>query len=451
MLNGRMAIDLIPDLKCHKINKPGCADGSTTEFCDLNCEDFLISLSERTNDWTEWPNMYAVCIPVTDPALAQFRSCQGSSKLVSQGGYADGSDTPETNPGVIQCIRPPTAPPPPPSPPQPPSPPPPPLPPPPAPPPRPPTVPGGGNTCAEFQRRWQLSIDAADSDMGYTNRQALHNQAFSRQCWQYAWDTQTVDPSTLDIHDKCENSMAQFGFTGSWWNAVWNQPQQATYPKTTDANTGYGTGTLTVTDATAFGYFNLCVSTGAGGCAPQNGATVYLDFAHPSFRWPQDAASAGINSAAPTDPNGEVTTCDATGLYAPVLTFPATATSGSEGAEAGAPETRITPADPPPPAAPPSPPAAPAPYSYTLQTLRYQPIPTAPACAQTLRVSQTPFDVLSAGECTDAVVQLALNNRDPIMIGNYSAGFRCFVNSTGVFVWSVVATGSPSGTYVCRY
>jgi hypothetical protein len=177
-----------------------------------------------------------------------------------------------------------------------------------------------------------------------------------------------------------------------------------------------------------------------------SGDTIYLDKTHLSYRNPKGYVEPLTAQVAG---HGY---CDPTGVYAPVLDFPATAMADSEGADGS--DTglgRITPADPPPPAAPPSPPRPPAPYSYTLQTLQYQPIPTAPACAQTLRVSESPFDVLSGGECADACSQLGLNNRDPIMIGNYSAGFRCFVNSTEVFVWSVVATGSPSGTYVCRY
>jgi hypothetical protein len=271
----------------------------------------------------------------------------------------------------------------------------------------------------------------------------LHNHAFSRQCWQYSHDASAYG-SIADADHICGNSIAQYGFTAGWWSYSWPNSNSATYTGEPASNP------LVVQDETSFGYYNICVPNG-NGCSPS--VSVYLNFAHPSFRWPRSDADAGVNSVAPTD--ASVTVCDASGAYAPVLDFPSTATSRTIGVASSpppAPEAQITPGAPPPPFTPPLPPAAPPPYVYTLQTLEYEPSPTAPACAQTISVSASPIDVVSASECASALSQLALGaSADPVMSGNYSGGFRCFSNSSNVFVWSVVATGSPSGTYVCRY
>jgi hypothetical protein len=193
-----------------------------------------------------------------------------------------------------------------------------------APPPRPPAVPRGANTCEEFRRRWQLSIDAAFAEGGSNNRQALHNMAFSRKCFAYDHDS-SMSSTDYDPDDRCENSMYQMGFRNAWWSGNTGEPDDFEYQS--------NGGLRSISDPT-FAYFNLCVPDGDGHCvADEAGATIYLDVAHPSFRWPKSADDSANHGTAAPSPNTAITTCDATGVYAPELNFPDLATAGSEGVQ----------------------------------------------------------------------------------------------------------------------
>lgn len=284
--------------------------------------------------------------------------------------------------------------------------------------------------------------------------------AFSRQCWQYSYDPNNAaysDPSVRDMQDRCENSMAQYGFTGTWWQHSWNDPMGSTYPKT-DAD-GNLEQTLTVAESTAFGYFNLCIyDSTSGACSPNTEeATVYLEFSHPSFRWPRSPADAGVNAQAPhlTNPNTAVTTCDATGAYAPVLTFPAAATTDSEGADDG--DTRlgrITPTDPPPPVAPPAPPHPPASpetpeYFMVFLESRYRDniaSYTQPFCNQ-----DNDRHVTTGRECYENAPDGYA--RDPAMLtspATWNEGYRCALDGNGTWKWTDAPIASLSGLYLCR-
>lgn len=302
-------------------------------------------------------------------------------------------------------------------------------------------------TCAEFKRRWDISIAAADADLSSpSSGQVLHNHAFSRQCWQYSHDESEHEP-IADADHVCDNSMQQFGFTADWWDYNWKNSNGASYTGEPASNP------LTMEDHASFGRYILCASNSNndGGCSLST--SVYLSPTHPSFRWPRSEADAGVNSTAPTD--ASVTMCDASGAYAPVLDFPISGPSGSEESSRRGELTRITPDNPPPPPLPslpplpPNPPPAPA---YTLTMLQYEPTPAGPACEQTVQAPIAPLDVLSATECAAALTNLGLSgSAEPAMAGAYSEGFRCFANTANMFVWSVVAGGSPSGMYVCRH
>ena len=347
----------------------------------------------------------------------------------------------------------------PPPPPSPPSDPPSPSHPPPAPPPRPPAYPvGDRNTCADFQRRWQLAIDdaeaAASSNMYVdgTSRQSLHDYAFSRQCWTYS---DTDGPGGADsAKNLCTNNMEQWGFKSNWWKNVpeneWlntNIFQYEGRPSPTDIDSFVFMGDV------LFGKFRMCKwiyndDATPYGCQP--GSDVYLSVTHSSFRFP--GGEDNPETAAPTD---GTTICDPDGTYAPTIAFPATATTDSEGADDG--DTRlgrITPTDPPPPVAPPAPPhppASPETPEYIVAFLdgRYRDNVfsyTQPFCNQ-----ENDRHATTAIECYENVP--GGNARDPAMLtspATWNEGYRCALDGNGTWKWTDAPIASLSGLYLCR-
>jgi hypothetical protein len=297
-----------------------------------------------------------------------------------------------------------------------------------------------------LQRRWQIAIDDAEAAapsntyVDGTDRQSLHNYAFSRQCWTYS---DLDGPSGADsAKNLCTNNMEQYGFKSNWWQNVpsteWNNANILQYfGPPADPHSYQG--------LIEFGRFRMCRWSSATGCSP--GSDVYLTTTHPSFRFP-----GGLSNPQSVAPTGGQTICDPYGPYAPTLTFPATATSGSEGADGG--DTmlgRITPADPPPPAAPPSPPAAPPPPSHFVVFLDDTYRTTANSNTQPFCNRDKDRHVTTGAECFENVP--VGNTRDTEMLTSPSTwheGHRCALDRNGTWRWTNAAPASLYGIYLCR-
>jgi len=180
--------DLLATVGCHKINNPCCDDVENScptafePYCGYTCSDWKVPLSELTNAWSDWDDMWAVCVDVVDNPS---RTCEFSFKEQSRGGLASDANyyvaeedggQPYLNEGVVQCSTPPPPPQPPVPPPSPPPSPPPPSPPPPMPPPLlppppPPYVPGDCDTtnCYTDTTPWTVTECCSDSYDNHAN------------------------------------------------------------------------------------------------------------------------------------------------------------------------------------------------------------------------------------------------------------------------------------------
>jgi len=356
--------------------------------------------------------------------------------------------TAENNEGVVQCIDPPSPPTAPLPPAQPPS----------NPPPAPPPDTTG---CDELKRRWDISIARARDD--YDNHPTypyadaeLHNYAFSRSCWQYSHNS-AVNGAVANAYDECENRIEQKGYTSLWWTYSWENANSAAYRF--DGPNGAALNTWVEQ-----GYYSLCKMKADGKtCAPANDGAVGADYFvflepnHPSYFPPNQEE---IDEVVPTAP--EIAICKAQGAYSPVLTFPPNGNqpSSSENRLIETPSVTITPVSPPPPPAPPvlppppesppTPPTPPPPPIYNVELILNDPVIAFAACLQTNSITPYREDVETLEECASAMNDLGMTSI-PELGGAYESGYRCHSNASGIFVWAVPPTPSPSRAYMCRY
>lgn len=456
-LRGRVNIDTVSGLGCHKINHPT----SHQQYAGLSCTDYYYYLTTtdpanpKNNAWQAWPGMYTICIEVTD---SDNRRCQAANKKISQSGLAAEDSTAENNAGVVQCIDPPS---------------PPALPRPPATPPAtpPPAPPPDATGCDEFKRRWDASIARARDDYNanpsypYGNIE-LHTHAFSRQCWQYSHSGGSA--GVTDPWNSCEERIEQKGYTGNWWAYTWNDANSGSFRF--DGPNGAATTSLDTWEIS--GWFSLCkwLSDGTT-CAPANNAAVgsdyyvYLEPSHPSYFTPnQEATPAQSHPLDLSPPITDAAICPAQGTYSPVLTFPPNgnqpasvenrliATPAVVITPTSPPPPPVPPLPPPPPTSPPSPPNPPPPPTYNVEIVVNNPVSSAAACLQTAGSAVHREDVETAQECSDAMSQVGF----PVSsihdtTGEYSNGYRCHSNASSVFVWAVPPFPSASRPYMCRY
>jgi hypothetical protein len=104
----------------------------------------------------------------------------------------------------------------------------------------------------------------------------------------------------------------------------------------------------------------------------------------------------------------------------------------------------------------PSPSSPPQP-SYSIESVVNSPVISADACQQRVLGGLYEEDVETAAECANALASLGIASAaDPAMADSaaagllYADGYRCYSNSSNVFVWSAVVNPTPPRSYACR-
>ena len=258
---------------------------------------------------------------------------------------------------------------------------PPPSPPPPTPPPMPPQTPPPTEpeSCADFQSRWEYSMQSAydyfdnagsSHTTGATNAQRLrlmHDYSFSAQCWQTI-PVHLASDSTPELVARCENSVQQFfyksGGASDWWDETTNTYSPTGRIIDTHGDSGrfrFCKYAVYYTDTINNVVYNSCT----------NGDTIHIDENVPNILAPRGSTDADPSSiitapfVSPPNANDAIKFCDSAGTDdgTVVLTVPTSST-----VVASASEVRTTPAiqstiltlpDPPHPPRPPHPPTSP--------------------------------------------------------------------------------------------